>query len=103
MNSEMYPSSVGGGSLYYSNNSSTSLNNPYMQSYQQASPYGSSNGGGESFGPYGDGYMQQEEEWEREGLLDPLWEKQQRKVNKLFLIVAGIIFRKFKNIQTIKK
>lgn len=23
--------------------------------------------------------MQQEEEWEREGLLDPLWEKQQRK------------------------
>ena len=98
MNSEMYPSSVGGGSLYYSNNSSTSLNNPYMQSYQQASPYGSSNGGGESFGPYGDGYMQQEEEWEREGLLDPLWEKQQRKVNKLFLIVAGIIFRKFKNI-----
>lgn len=25
-------------------------------------------------------YMQQEEEWEREGLLDPAWEKQQRKV-----------------------
>lgn len=25
------------------------------------------------------GYMQQEEEWEREGLLDPAWEKQQRK------------------------
>lgn len=25
------------------------------------------------------GYMEQEEEWEREGLLDPAWEKQQRK------------------------
>lgn len=36
---------------------------------------------------YGDGYngeqtyMEQEEEWEREGLLDPAWEKQQKKVN----------------------
>ena len=29
--------------------------------------------------PYAEDYMQQEEEWEREGLLDPLWEKQQRK------------------------
>lgn len=28
-----------------------------------------------------EGYMQQEEEWEREGLLDPAWEKQQRKVS----------------------
>ncbi len=27
-----------------------------------------------------EGYMEQEEEWEREGLLDPAWEKQQRKV-----------------------
>lgn len=27
-------------------------------------------------------YMEQEEEWEREGLLDPAWEKQQRKVRK---------------------
>ena len=69
-----------------------------MQSYQQSSPYGgSSNGGGESFGPYGDGYMQQEEEWEREGLLDPLWEKQQRKVklNFLFLIWQIMILKKF--------
>ncbi|CAH0400228.1 unnamed protein product [Chilo suppressalis] len=32
---------------------------------------------------YGDGYMEQEEEWEREGLLDPAWEKQQKKdINK---------------------
>ncbi|CAN8009782.1 unnamed protein product, partial [Ixodes pacificus] len=31
-------------------------------------------------GPYQDGYMEQEEEWEREGLLDPAWEKQQRKL-----------------------
>lgn len=29
---------------------------------------------------FGDGYMEQEEEWEREGLLDPAWEKQQKKV-----------------------
>ncbi|KNC22466.1 hypothetical protein FF38_13579 [Lucilia cuprina] len=29
---------------------------------------------------YGDGYMEQEEEWEREGLLDPAWEKQQKKL-----------------------
>ena len=27
------------------------------------------------------GYMAQDEEWEREGLLDPAWEKQQRKVS----------------------
>jgi hypothetical protein len=36
------------------------------------------NGGG--FGP--DAYMEPEEEWEREGLLDPAWEKQQKKVTK---------------------
>ena len=29
------------------------------------------------------GYMEQDEEWEREGLLDPAWEKQQRKVSQL--------------------
>lgn len=40
-------------------------NNSYMQAYQQSN---------------NDDYMQQEDEWEREGLLDPLWEKQQRKV-----------------------
>ena len=28
-----------------------------------------------------DDYMEQEEEWEREGLLDPAWEKQQKKVS----------------------
>lgn len=33
---------------------------------------------------YGDGYMEQEEEWEREGLLDPAWEKQQKKVSSQF-------------------
>lgn len=27
-----------------------------------------------------DGYMEEEEEWDREGLLDPAWEKQQKKV-----------------------
>ena len=35
----------------------------------------------EQFGaPLNQDYMEQEEEWEREGLLDPAWEKQQRKV-----------------------
>ncbi|KAF7271956.1 hypothetical protein GWI33_015253 [Rhynchophorus ferrugineus] len=34
-----------------------------------------------SIDPYVDGYMEQEEEWEREGLLDPAWEKQQKKGN----------------------
>lgn len=33
---------------------------------------------------YGDGYMEPEEEWEREGLLDPAWEKQQKKVSESF-------------------
>ena len=32
--------------------------------------------------PGGD-YMEQEDEWEREGLLDPAWEKQQKKVSKV--------------------
>jgi hypothetical protein len=34
-----------------------------------------------------EGYMEQEEEWEREGLLDPAWEKQQRKVTILFILL----------------
>lgn len=33
---------------------------------------------------YGDGYMAPEEEWEREGLLDPAWEKQQKKVSEYY-------------------
>lgn len=33
---------------------------------------------------YGDGYMEPEEEWEREGLLDPAWEKQQKKVSEIY-------------------
>jgi len=36
-----------------------------------------------------DHYMEQEEEWEREGLLDPAWEKQQRKVCNAILLVAS--------------
>lgn len=36
---------------------------------------------GNNIDVYGDGYMEQEEEWEREGLLDPAWEKQQKKVS----------------------
>lgn len=32
---------------------------------------------------YSNGYMEPEEEWEREGLLDPAWEKQQKKVSPI--------------------
>lgn len=35
---------------------------------------------------YGDGYMAPEEEWEREGLLDPAWEKQQKKVSVVIIV-----------------
>ena len=49
---------------------------PYNPQQQQQMMY-QGNGNG-IMGP--DGYMEQEEEWEREGLLDPAWEKQQRKV-----------------------
>lgn len=40
--------------------------------------------------PYQSGYdyTQQEEEWDREGLLDPAWEKQQKKV--LFIILNEV-------------
>ena len=34
-------------------------------------------------------YMEQEEEWEREGLLDPAWEKQQRKVSVKKMVRLG--------------
>jgi len=34
-----------------------------------------------------DHYMEQEEEWEREGLLDPAWEKQQRKVKRRDFVI----------------
>jgi hypothetical protein len=65
--------------------------NPYMQAYQQASPYANGNNGNGDYNNmsqqgYDESYMQQEEEWEREGLLDPLWEKQQRKVMHFFFI-----------------
>lgn len=41
---------------------------------------------------YGDGYMEPEEEWEREGLLDPAWEKQQKKVKLSSFFFRLIIF-----------
>lgn len=40
---------------------------------------------------YGDGYMEPEEEWEREGLLDPAWEKQQKKVRHLLLLTMRFV------------
>ena len=41
---------------------------------------------GPVYHPPGYDYTQQEEEWDREGLLDPAWEKQQKKVVDCFLI-----------------
>ena len=38
--------------------------------------------------PVPEDYMLQEDEWEREGLLDPAWEKQQKKVRQIHGIVA---------------
>ena len=37
--------------------------------------------------------MQQEEDWDREGLLDPAWERQQRKVGFLNAKTRKIIVR----------
>ena len=34
----------------------------------------------DGYGMIPEDYMEEEEEWDREGLLDPAWEKQQRKV-----------------------
>lgn len=45
---------------------------------------------GNDIGTYGDGYMEQEEEWEREGLLDPAWEKQQKKVSNIRLVIRSL-------------
>ena len=36
---------------------------------------------------YDDGYMDQEEDWDREGVLDPAWENQQKKVSEVSDIV----------------
>ena len=46
-----------------------------MAQYANPNQFGAPMGGDQQV------YMEQEEEWEREGLLDPAWEKQQRKVN----------------------
>ncbi|CAF0768710.1 unnamed protein product [Brachionus calyciflorus] len=54
----------------------TSNGIPHSLSQSSDSAYSSKTS---SSNPIDEGYMQQELEWEREGLLDPLWEKQQRK------------------------
>merc|ERR1712214_271380 len=46
--------------------------------YSQMAQYANPQQFGAPMGEDGQ-YMQQDEEWEREGLLDPAWEKQQRK------------------------
>jgi hypothetical protein len=53
--------------------------------------------------PMGDnGYMEQDEEWEREGLLDPAWEKQQRKVSSNLSKLVQTCSNLCKEIQTRK-
>ena len=37
--------------------------------------------------------MQQEEDWDREGLLDPAWERQQRKVRTMIVLLSRITTR----------
>ena len=49
----------------------------YANPQQFGAPMGEHNNMGDN------GYMEQDEEWEREGLLDPAWEKQQRKVSRV--------------------
>ena len=54
--------------------------------------------------PMGDnGYMEQDEEWEREGLLDPAWEKQQRKVSSNLFKLVQTCSNLFKLVQTCAK
>ena len=58
------------------------LNNRFLLLFQMAqyanpNQFGAPMEDGEGQG----GYMAQDDEWEREGLLDPAWEKQQRKVS----------------------
>ena len=38
-------------------------------------------------------YMEEEEEWDREGLLDPAWEKQQKKVSACYRFACIIPFK----------
>lgn len=45
-------------------------------------------------------YMEQEDEWEREGLLDPAWEKQQKKVRGYLVLDQIIPTFKITNIVT---
>lgn len=52
---------------------------------------------------YGDAYMEQEEEWEREGLLDPAWEKQQKKVSHFFPDINTCLPRGFCGLQWFKQ
>lgn len=57
------------------------------QSYQYGpSSAGNGAGGGGSMGDY----MAQEDDWDRDLLLDPAWEKQQRKVRGLRAGRAGV-------------
>ena len=48
------------------------------------------------YGEYDDEYQGEEEEWDREQLLDPMWEKQQKKVCHFFysqiLIIRLVLY-----------
>ena len=59
----------------------------YANPQQFGAPMGEHNNDG--------GYMEQDEEWEREGLLDPAWEKQQRKVSSKDTLQCSIEANKY--------
>ena len=69
------PESIMSGYYYQDMNGYNGM--PQKQQQQQQQQYG---GGGYSQQNSIDDYMVPEEEWEREAVLDPAWERQQKKV-----------------------
>jgi hypothetical protein len=58
--------------------------------YQDTNGY-NNGGGGYSQQNSIDDYMVPEEEWEREAVLDPAWERQQKKVIEFFLFLLNCL------------
>lgn len=78
-----YPTTVNKSSITFNRSSSPTTTATTATTTNMVDIHHMNNGGQQMYGGPGspqDGYMEQEEEWEREGLLDPAWEKQQRKV-----------------------
>lgn len=43
-------------------------------------------------------YMEQENEWDRDTLLDPAWEKQQKKVGQLCARILRLLFYRLRSL-----